>query len=76
MLDRGTGVLRVFIGALGGAPQPLSALAADLARAGQSVATKQAVRAAVAEAAPDLDALGTSMHAAIVARAISQAFAA
>ena len=76
VLDGGAGVMRVFIGALSGAPQPLPALAADVARAGQSVATRQAVRAAVAEAAPGLDALSASMHAAVVARAISQAFAA
>ena len=65
---------RIFIGALDGAPKPLSELAKVLATHGPAAATEEVLNAAVASAAPDLDAIDVRMHAAAVQRAIQKAF--
>jgi aerobic carbon-monoxide dehydrogenase medium subunit len=65
---------RIFIGALSGSPKPLAELAKAVAAGGPGAATEDAVDAAVASAAPDLDPLDMHMHAASVLRAIHKAF--
>ena len=73
VLDAPRKVARLFVGALNGAPQPLTALAAAIAEKGAEAASKEAVVAALKAAAPELDAVGLRMHAGAVARAIGQA---
>jgi carbon-monoxide dehydrogenase medium subunit len=72
VLDPGSRTARIFLGALSGAPQPLPALAEEAAQSGQ--AAKDAVAAAVAQAAPDLDPIERRMAAAAVRRAIQRVF--
>lgn len=72
VLDPERKVARLFVGALTGAPQPLPTLARTLAESGAAACTPQAVSAALAAAAPGLDAVGRRMHAGAVLRAIQQ----
>ena len=74
VIDHERGGTRVFIGALNGAPQPLSALAGAVAREGVAAATDHATIAAVSIAVPAMDAIDVRIHAATVRRAIQQAF--
>jgi carbon-monoxide dehydrogenase medium subunit len=74
VLDPERRAARLFMGALDGAPQPLPALAAAIARDGAPAATPEAVGAAVAAAAPQLDSVDRGLHAAVVSRAIRQVF--
>jgi carbon-monoxide dehydrogenase medium subunit len=74
-LDPPRGVSRILVGALDGPPAPLPALAERVAREGAAAATSETVTAAVAEAAPGLDAVDLQLHAVAVRRAIHQAVA-
>jgi aerobic carbon-monoxide dehydrogenase medium subunit len=65
---------RIFVGALDGAPKPLAELARAVATQGPGAATEDALTAAVAGAAPDLDAVDVCMHAGAVHHAIRKAF--
>jgi carbon-monoxide dehydrogenase medium subunit len=67
-------VARVFLGALTGTPRPLPDLAREAAREGS--AGKEAIAAAVARAAPELDAVERRMAVAALGRALAQAFGA
>jgi carbon-monoxide dehydrogenase medium subunit len=64
---------RIFLGALAGAPQPLSDFAQNVARSGQ--AAKDAIADAVTRAAPDLDSIERGMAATAVARALQRILA-
>jgi aerobic carbon-monoxide dehydrogenase medium subunit len=75
LLDPERRVARLYVGALAGAPQPLPALAAALAARGREAATPEAIGAALAAAAPGLDAVARRMHAGTVLRAIGRLFA-
>lgn len=75
VLDPDRKVARLFVGALTGAPQPLPSLARTLAESGGAACTREAIGAALAAAAPGLDAVDRRMHAAAVLRAIQQATA-
>ena len=65
---------RIFVGALDGAPKPLAELARAVAMQGPDAATEDALKAAVAGAAPDLDTVDVCMHAGAVHHAIRKAF--
>jgi len=71
VLDPQRRVARAFLGALDTAPRALSGLADQLARTGQW--TRDDCVRAVAQAAPELDAVACATHAAVLARAIRQA---
>jgi len=75
LLDAGRRIARLFVGALSGAPRPLPELARALAERGAAAATPEAVAAALAQAAPQLDAVDRRMHAGAALRAIRQLFA-
>jgi carbon-monoxide dehydrogenase medium subunit len=75
VLDPERKVARLFVGALPGAPQPLPGLARALAESGAAACTPQAVGAALAAAAPTLDAVDRRMQTGAVLRAIQQATA-
>jgi carbon-monoxide dehydrogenase medium subunit len=74
VLDPERRAARVFLGALSGAPQPLPALARDIAERGNAAATREATDAAVAGAAPTLDPVERRMHAGALRRALQQVF--
>jgi carbon-monoxide dehydrogenase medium subunit len=74
VLDPERRLARVFVGALQGAPQPLTTLARAAAEGGLAACTREAVAAAVAAAAPQLDAVDRRMHAGVVMRALQQMF--
>jgi carbon-monoxide dehydrogenase medium subunit len=74
VLDPERRVARVFLGALPGAPQTLSTLARAVAADGRAAATREAIEAAVAGAAPTLDPVERRMHAGAVARTMQQVF--
>jgi carbon-monoxide dehydrogenase medium subunit len=75
VLDPERKVARLFVGALSGAPQPLPTLARTLAEHGPAACTRETVSAALAAAAPGLDAVDRRMHTGAVLRAIQQAAA-
>jgi carbon-monoxide dehydrogenase medium subunit len=75
VLDPERRVARIFLGALPGAPQSLSALARAIAEKGGAAATSEAIETAVAGATPTLDAVERRMHAGALARALQQIFA-
>ena len=75
VLDPERKVARLFVGALSGAPQPLPDLARSLAQQGTAAATADAVAAALATAAPGLDAVERRMHVGTVLRAVRRLFA-
>jgi carbon-monoxide dehydrogenase medium subunit len=66
-------VARIVIGALDGAPAPLQALAAQVARQGLAALTDAAVKEAVSQAAPSRDEVGRRLLEAAVKRAVRQA---
>jgi len=71
VFDPARRVARVVIGALDGAPRALPALAAQVARSG-SLPGREAVVAAVAEAAPGKDAVDRKLMATAVERCLQQ----
>jgi carbon-monoxide dehydrogenase medium subunit len=73
--DPETAAARVFLGALRGTPQSLSALADRAAREGESAASAEAVMQALTQAVRDFDAVEHQMGAAAVTRALQQVFA-
>ena len=75
LLDPARRIARLFVGALSGPPTPLPALAQELAERGAAAATQDAVAAALAQAAPQLDAVDRRMHGGTTLRAIRQLFA-
>jgi carbon-monoxide dehydrogenase medium subunit len=76
LLDPARRVARLFIGALAGAPQPLTELARALAETGAAAAAQERLVAAVAAAAPQLDAVDRRLHVGALARALRPLFAA
>jgi carbon-monoxide dehydrogenase medium subunit len=76
LLDPARRLARLFVGALAGAPQPLAALARALAETGAAAVTPEAIGAALAAAAPQLDAVDRRLHVGVLTRALRQAFAA
>jgi carbon-monoxide dehydrogenase medium subunit len=74
VLDPPRRLARVFLGALAGPPQPLAALARDIAERGAAALGGDAVEAAVAAATPSLDAVDRRMHAGALRRALRQIF--
>jgi carbon-monoxide dehydrogenase medium subunit len=68
--DPQSGAARIVLGALRSTPLPLSVLAERVAREGASA--MDGVAAAVAQAAPDLDAIERRMATAVVTRALQQ----
>ena len=75
LLDPERRVARLFVGALSGAPQPLTELAAALAARGAEAATADAITAALTAAAPGLDPVERRMQAGTVQRAVARLFA-
>ena len=75
VFDPDTRSARVYLGAIRPAPVALAALAAQVAREGQSAASGEAVARAIAEAASDLDPVERRMAASVTARALQQVFA-
>jgi carbon-monoxide dehydrogenase medium subunit len=67
-------IARVFLGALAGAHRPLPGLAEEAARRGE--VAREEIATAVAQAAPELDAVGRRMAGAAVTRALAQVFGA
>ena len=74
VFDPVRGAARVFIGALDGPPVSLNGIAAAVAAAG-SPSNDKDIDAAVAAAAPSLDAIDRRLHAAVLKRALQQAVA-
>ena len=70
IFDPASRTARVFLGALAGAPQPLPALAQQVAGTGR--AEKEAIVDAVSAAAPELDPIERGMAVAAVARALQR----
>ena len=75
VFDPETKAARIFLGALRGTPQPLSALARQVAREGQSAVSIEGVTEAVTRAIGDLDAVERRMAASAVLRALAQVLA-
>jgi aerobic carbon-monoxide dehydrogenase medium subunit len=73
VFDPARKIARIFVGALSGAPVPLDALARGVAQQGATALTTTAVDRALAEAAPELDAVGRKMHVSTTMRAVQQA---
>ncbi len=73
LLDRERGVARIFLGALDGAPQPLPALAREIAERGMAAAAPAALGEALAATLPRLDPIERGMRAAVLGRALKQA---
>src|SRR5262249_24876163 len=74
VFDPDTRSARVYLGAVRPPPIALAALAARVARDGQSAASGAAVARAVAAAAADLDPVERRMAASVTARALQQVF--
>ncbi len=74
VLDPQRRVARLYVGALSGAPRPLAALAGALAQHGEAALAPEAVAAALAATAPELDPVERRLHATAAARAIRQVF--
>jgi carbon-monoxide dehydrogenase medium subunit len=75
VFDPDTRSARVYLGAVRPAPVALAALAARVAREGQSAVSGDAVATAIAEAVGDLDPVERRMAASVVTRALQQVFA-
>ena len=73
LLDPERKLARLWVGALNGAPKPLPALAADLARRGSLAASETAVSAALELAVPDLDPVHRRLNITAVRRAVQKA---
>jgi aerobic carbon-monoxide dehydrogenase medium subunit len=74
VLDPERRAARVYLGALSGPPQPLTALAQRIAESGRSAVTREAVHEAIATVA-GLDSIERQMHAGVLLRALERAFA-
>jgi len=74
MVDGARAEARVVLGALGDRPRPLRALAQHLLRNGIDGVSPTILAQAVAEAAPELDAVDHRIHVACLTRAVAQAF--
>ena len=74
VFDPERSIARMFVGAIGGRPQPLAGLAHEIAKLGSTAASKFAISAAVAAAEPNLDHVGQQMGSAAVVRALDQVF--
>jgi aerobic carbon-monoxide dehydrogenase medium subunit len=72
-LDEGRGAARIALGAVDGPPILLNALAAAVAQQGAGAASRAQLRAAVAAALPERDAIDLKMFTACVERALQQA---
>ena len=75
VFDPEAGAARIFLGSLRGVPQPLAALALEVAQHGESAASTRAVSEALEHSVGDLDAVEHAMAAAAVTRALGQVFA-
>jgi carbon-monoxide dehydrogenase medium subunit len=75
LIDPERRVCRIVMGANPGAPAVLDELSLRLASRGVGALDRETVAQAVAEAQPQLDAVGVRVHAAAVGRAIQQAAA-
>jgi len=75
VFDPQSGAARIFLGALRGTLQPLPSLAHQVASGGATAASAEAVAAAVAQLARDLDPVERRMASAAVTRALMQVFA-
>jgi aerobic carbon-monoxide dehydrogenase medium subunit len=75
VFDPESGVARVFLGALRGVPRPLTSLAQEVAKHGESAASTEAVSQTLTQAIRDLDAVEHAMATAAVRRALMQVFA-
>lgn len=73
LLDPARKLARLWIGALNGAPQPLTSLAADVALRGTLAVTELTIGQALERAAPHLDYAGRRLHIAAVQRAVKKA---
>ena len=73
-LDQERAVARIFLGALNGAPLPLSELAREIAMRGAAAATPEALGEALARALPKLDPIERRMRVAVLGRALQQVF--
>lgn len=73
VFDHERRIARVFLGALSGAPRALPELALAVAQQGPAAATREMALAAVAKAAPELDAVQRGIHATTLHRALLQA---
>lgn len=74
VFDSARNAARVFIGALDGPPVALSGIAVAVAASGALPGAAE-IDAAVARAAPSLDAVDRRLHAAVLSRALQQAVA-
>jgi carbon-monoxide dehydrogenase medium subunit len=72
LFDPQTGAARIFLGAMRKTPVSLAPLAERIAAQGRPAASKEAVRHALTQAAPDLDPIEQRMATATVARALDQ----
>jgi carbon-monoxide dehydrogenase medium subunit len=72
VFDPERGIARMFVGAIGGYPRPLTELAREIAKHGSAAASKSAISAAVAVAEPSLDHVAHRMGSAAVMRALDQ----
>jgi carbon-monoxide dehydrogenase medium subunit len=75
VFDPQAGAARILLGALRGTPRPLPVLAQQVAREGQSAASKRAVTESLAQSVPDLDVVERRMATSAVMRALMQVFA-
>jgi aerobic carbon-monoxide dehydrogenase medium subunit len=75
VFDPETGAARLYLAAVRPAPALLGALARRIAQEGKSAASEDAVAAAIAEAAGDLNSVERRMAATAVTRALQQVFA-
>jgi carbon-monoxide dehydrogenase medium subunit len=73
LFDPERGIARMFVGAIGSYPRPLTQLAYEIAKHGSAAASKPAIGAAVAAAEPGLDHVAHRMGSAAVTRALDQA---
>jgi carbon-monoxide dehydrogenase medium subunit len=73
VFDPESGVARIFVGSLRGVARPLTSLAQEVAKHGQSAT--EAVTEALTQAIGDLDAVERAMAAAAVTRALMKVFA-
>ena len=72
VFDPMRGTARIFVGALAGAPQPLAAYSATIARAGAQACTIEAADGALKALTPLADTPERRMHAAVLRHALAQ----
>ena len=75
VFDPEAGAARILLGSLRGVPQPLGALAQQVAERGESAASTQSISEALAQSVGDLDPVEHAMAVAAVTRALGQVFA-